>query len=368
MVDVLSRLRTQMRWIMIIIALTFLLSTFLMYDRGGSRRGGQSSSGGMEDYSVADVNGRKLMRSALDQRVRQYIEQYGQREIASTDVPHIYQAALNQYAVETQMEQEVKDKGIKVSDAEAEQAMKDYADQAFPTREAFYQSLERSGIKIADYKKNVARQMASQQLIQSSVGTVVISEDEVVQFYDNTKNLFFRQPAGFRVNMGNFASKESAEKVRALLAAGQPWDKATSDDVVASSDVLTVTTEPVFVPDSSFADRLAPMKELKLNEVSPVFEITSDDFAVGVKVEAVEEKITSYDEVSADIRALVQQQKEREAMNAFSEGLLSRAKIVIHDESLFPAKTPEALPVTDAPKSVVSAEPTVSVDTAVTSK
>ena len=72
--------------------------------------------------------------------------------------------------------------------------MKEYADQAFPTREAFYQSLERSGIKIEDYKKGIARQMTNERLMHAAVGEVVVSEDEAVHFYDTMKELFYHQP------------------------------------------------------------------------------------------------------------------------------------------------------------------------------
>ncbi|MDR2179827.1 MAG: SurA N-terminal domain-containing protein [Synergistaceae bacterium] len=344
-----DKLRTQMRWIMVVIVVTFLLSTFLMYDSGPRR--GASSSGQLADYAVADVNGRRLMRSALDQRVRQYIEAQGTRDLASTDLPPIYQSVLEQYAMEQQMTQEVKDSGIVISDADAEQAMKDYADQVFPTREAFYQSLERSGLKVEDYKKNIAQQMASQQLIRESIGVVTVSEDEAIEFYDSTKNLFFRQPAGFNVSLAHFASEDEAEKVRNLLLEGRSWESATSGDVVDASKVINVTTVPMFVPESVFDDYLAPMKSLDLGAVSPVFEVASSDFAVGVKDEAVAEKISPYDEVSGDIRMLLQQQKERTAMTNFSQGLLSRARIVIHDPDLFPPQREnEVLPVSDVPE------------------
>ena len=336
-----------MRWIMVIIALAFLLSTFLMYD-SGSRRGGSGSSGEMADYAVADVNGRRLMRSALEQRVRQHLEELGNTELTSADWPYIYQAALDQYVMEQQLAQEVKDSGIKISDAEAEQAMKDYADQYFPTREAFYQTLERSGIKVADYKKNVAQQLASQQLVISSIGTVAVSEDEVAEFYENMKDLFFRQPSGFKISLANFSSKEEAEKLKGRLDEGMAWSMATSGDMVVSSDVVSITTEPVFVPDSTFEDYLAPMKSLDIGVASPVFELSSEDFAVGVKDEKVEEQVSALDEVSADIRGLLLRQKESSALNNFNQELLGRAKIVIHDPSLFPSKSQEVLPVTES--------------------
>ena len=346
-----------MRWIMIAIVVAFLASSFLMYESGSRGGRGTSSSGQMADYPVAEVNGRRLMRSALDQRALRYIEEQGMRELASTDWPFIYQSALNQYAMEQQMAQEVQDSGIVISDADAEQAMKDYADQAFPTREAFYQSLERSGRTIEDYKRDVAQQMAAQQLIQESIGDVTVSEDEAVEFYDSTKSLFFRQPAGFNISLANFASADEAAKVRALLLVGNSWESATSGDVVDPAKVINVTTAPTFIPESVFDGYLAPMKSLDLGVVSPVFEVASNDFAVGVKNEAVDEKISPYDEVSGDIRALLQQQKERAAMTNFSQGLLGRAQIVIHDPDLFPSQTEEILPVTD----VTSAESTASV-------
>jgi hypothetical protein len=330
---------------MLVIVLAFLLSTFLMYD-SGSRRGDGTSPGQMRDYVVADVNGRRLMRSELEEQVRLYLEDIGTRELESTDLPFVYRAALDRYAVELQMAQEVQDSGIAISDADAEQAMKDYADQYFPTREAFYQFLERSGVTVEDYKKNFAQQMANQQMIQESIGTVMVSEDETVEFYESTKNIFFRNPGGFNVNLANFASQDEAERVRDLLLDGEPWEAATSADLVSSLRTIRVTADS-FVPDSAFDGYFSPMKPLKVGAISPVFEVASDDFVVGVKNEAVEEKITSYEEVSADLRAILQQQKEREALNNFSQGLLSRARVVIRDPDLFPPTQEEVLPVAE---------------------
>ena len=182
MIVLMNKLRTHMRWVMLIIVLAFLLSTFLMYYSGASRRGARNADGQLEDYVVAEINGTRLMRSALERSVAQYVEQAGLRSLTSVDMPGIYQATLSQYALEQQMAQEVRDSGITVSDAEAEQAMKDYADQMFPTREAFYQYLEQSGIKREDYKKNVAQQMYAQRWVESNIGEIVVIEEEAVAF------------------------------------------------------------------------------------------------------------------------------------------------------------------------------------------
>ena len=316
----------------------------------------------MEDYEVAAINGKPLMRSELEQRMRSYLESYGQRGLASLDVPALYKSLLDQYVFELQLAQEVRDRGIRISDAEAEQAMKDYADQAFPTREAFYQSLERSGITVEDYKKGIARQMANEQLLRSAVGEVVVSEDEAVQFYDTMKSLLYRQPEGFRVYLAQFAASADAEALRESLMAGESWEKATSGDAVASRDVISVTAEAIFLPESAFeSGALAPMKSLDVGQVSPVFELASDDFAVGLKSERVGERITPYDDVSADIRVLLRQQKERQNIEDFEKLLLEKAKVEIHDPALFavsePAASGDAEPAVSVSEDVVPGEP-----------
>jgi hypothetical protein len=342
-----------MRWVMIAIVAAFLLSTFLMYDTG-SRGGGSGER--REDYPVAEVNGRRLMRSALDGMVYSFLDSQG--SVASPDMPMIYRVVFERYVIETQAAQEVRDRGIEVSDAEAERAMKDYADRAFPTREAFYQSLQRRGIKVEDYVKDVARQIANQRLVEQGIGTISVSDDEALKFYEDTKDLFFRRAPGFMVNLADFSDREEAEKLRVALLGGASWDVAVSGDAVDRSKVINVTTSPVFVPDASFeaGGSLEAMASDDLHAVSSVFELSSGDFVVGVKTEAVAERVSPYDEVSADIKSLVMRQKERDALSAFSQSLLDRAKVVILDKELLPDETPVLQPVSEVGSADASAD------------
>ncbi|MCL2010003.1 MAG: SurA N-terminal domain-containing protein [Synergistaceae bacterium] len=339
-----NKLRTQMRWIMVVIATAFILSSFLMYERGG--RGGGSSGGARGDYAVAEVNGRRLMLSTMYEHLQTRMDGSGGREITSMD----FQAVLEEYAVEAQMAQEIRNSGITVTDAEVDQVMKEYVDQIFPTRESFQQYLDRTGRKLADYKKDLAQQIIRQKFIEESIGAVTVDEDEAANFYDRMKNLFFSQPSGYRANLARFSSEAEALRVRELLSEGRSWEEATSHDVMIPSDVIYVTEEPMFFSDAAFNDYLLPMKSVELGVASPVFEMASDDFVVGVKSERVEERVTPYDEVSADVRTFLHQQKEREAVSNFSAGLFSRARVVILDPSLFPSPEPDFQPVADAPE------------------
>ncbi len=224
-------LRTQMKWIMAIIVVAFLLSTFFMYEGRGTRRTpGRNPDGSISDYEVAQINGRSLMRSELEQRLRNYLSNYSSRSAESLDMPAIYQAVLDQAILESQMTKELEESGIRVSDAEAEQAMKNYADTYFPTRETFYQALANSGVRVEDYKRSLARQIATEQLLRTAIGEVVISEDRATEFYDTMKNLIYSRPEGFMVHMADFSTEKDAEEFRAKLAAGDEWTVLASGD------------------------------------------------------------------------------------------------------------------------------------------
>ncbi|MBQ7193114.1 MAG: SurA N-terminal domain-containing protein, partial [Synergistaceae bacterium] len=327
-------LRTQMKWIMAIIVIAFLLSTFLMYEGRGTRRTPtRNADGTMTDYEVAQINGRSLMRSELEQRLRNYLATYSNRSMTSIDIPALYRSVLNQAILESQMTKEVEEKGIRVSDAEADQAMKNYADTYFPTREAFYQVLANSGLKPEDYKKSLARQIASDRLIRDAIGEVAISEDKVVEFYDTMKDILYSRPEGFMIHMADFNTPEDAEKFRARIAGGESWDVVASGD---SAGAINITNSPVMLPESALkTGTLSVLDSIDVGTVSPVFEVASGDYAVALKASHVESGTTPYDEVSADIRVLLTQQEERNRLAAYEESLMNKAVVVINDNELF---------------------------------
>ena len=329
-------LRTQMKWIMAVIVVAFLLSTFLMYEGRGTRRTpSRNPDGTMADYEVAQINGRSLMRSELEQRLRNYLSTYSTRSMTSIDMPAIYRSVLDQAILESQLTKEVQEKGITVSDAEADQAMKNYADTYFPTREAFYQVLANSGLKPEDYKKSLARQMAADRLMREAIGDVTVSGDRAVEYYETMKAILFSRPEGFMIHMADFNNSADAENFRAKIADGGSWDVVVSNDT-ASMDIINITRTPVMLPSSALTTgTLGVLASLDIGTVSPVFEISSGDYAVAMKASHVEAGSTPYDEVSGDIKMLLTQQEERNRLSAYEESLRQKASVVINDEELF---------------------------------
>lgn len=333
----LNILRKQMKWVMAIIVVAFLLSTFLMYEGRSTRRTpGRNADGTITDYEVATINGRSLMRSEIERRLRDYLNTYSSRSALSIDMGELYQAVFDQAVLEAQLAKEVEDSGIRVSDAEADRAMKDYADTYYPTRETFYQALAQSGIKIDDYKRSLARQMAVEQLLRNAVGEIVISEDRAVEFYDTMKSLLYSRPEGFNVHLADFRTSADAEVLYSKLIAGESWDIIASNDELASQDVLNITKSPVFLPSSTFSTgALSVIASLDVGTPSPVFEMSSNDYAVALKTSHVDATVSPYEEVSGDIKGMLTNQEERNRITAYQNSLMEKAQVVINDQELF---------------------------------
>ena len=330
-------LRKQMKWVMAVIVVAFLLSTFFMYEgRGRRRTPGRNPDGTMSDYEVAQINGRSLMRSELDLRRTDYLSSYSSRSAESLDMPAIYQAVLDQAILESQLAKEVEEKGIRVSDADADRAMKEYADRYYPTRETFYQALANSGVKVEDYRRSLARQMATEQVIRDAIGEIVISEDRAAEFYETMKTLIYSRPEGYMLHMADFKTSADAEYLRAKLEAGESWADIVSNDELASHDVINITREPVFLPTTAFsAGALNVLASVDVGKASPVFSVSSFDYAVGLKTEHVDASVRPYDEVSGDIRTMLTNQEERRRLTEYEASLRNKAQVVINDQELF---------------------------------
>lgn len=340
----LKTLRTHIRWIMIAVAVLFVLSIFGMYGFSGSGR--RTEQGRQGDYAVAEIDGKPLMRSALEMAMRQYAEQSRIQNITSADIPLLYKGALDSIVLVSQLDKTAKETGVKATEEEIDAAVKQISDQ-FPTKEAFMQYVDRSGIKMADLRKQMAEQVVRRKLMESSTGSVTVSDEEMRDFYEKVKELIFHTPAGFKMDYLRVKNRAAAETFKTSLDDGVQWKDAVA--AVASGDVIEKSPEtgPVYISGEAASERFSSLVEGAVGTATPPVELASDDFMVAVKREIVEEETVPFDVVSADVRAYLHDEKYAAAQSKFVEELRSRAKVVILDPSLFPKP--------EAPKTVTPA-------------
>ena len=337
----LKYLRSRVKVIMIIVIVLFVASCFAGY--GLYARSGKSSDG-QRDYAVAEVNGKNVMRSDIEKGTMQLAEQLGsQKEVTSADIPFMRKAILDSTAIEAELEKEIKSRNIEVTEDEINENFTKVMD-SYPTREEFKAFIERSGITEVQIKSDIKKQISQKKVMDALAGEINVPDDEARKFYDSAKTFIYKQPAGFKVNIATFRSNEAAKLAQKSIEGGEGWDKVMDQH---KADIMTSTPydKPALITEQMMVDSLAPLKDLPLNKVSPVMPVTSSDSYVAIKRSKEAAKQLSYNEVSADVVAMIRNQKAQEKQQEFYEELLSRAKVKILDPEIFPA------PVSDDVKS-----------------
>ncbi|NLD05826.1 MAG: peptidylprolyl isomerase [Synergistaceae bacterium] len=339
-------LRSHVKVIMIAVIVLFVLSIFAGY--GLYARSGKGADG-QRDYAVAEVNGKDVMRSDIEKGTVQLAEQLGsEREVTSADIPFMRKAILDSTAIEAELEKEIKNRKIEVTEEEIDETYKNIMD-SYPTREEFKEYIKRSGMTEVQIKSDIKKQISQKKVLDALAAEINVPDVEARKFYDSAKTFLYKQPAGFMVNIATFKSSEAAVLAQKSIEGGEGWDKVMDQH---KTDIMTSTPydKPVLITEQMMADSLAPLKDLPLNKVSPVMPVTSNDSYVAIKKSKEAEKQLSYDEVSADVVAMIRNQKSQEKQQEFYNELLSRAKIKVLDPKIFPA------PVSDGVKTEAISE------------
>ena len=332
---VMKYLRTNVRWIMITVVALFVVSCFAGY---GMYSRGQGQGGGMRDYAVAEAGGKKIMRSSLEKGMQEMAEQFGNQQITSADLPLLRKAVLDNIVVSEQLLREVENQKITVGDDEVATALKRIQDQ-FPTKEAYMQYLQRSNLSEKDVKARLREQIAQQKLMEKVSAGASVDIVDARKLYDAMKDMMFRRPMGYTVNVVTFRSESVAKEARQKLLAGEKWDdvlKACSGDIGNS----TPYSKPVFIPDRELASDLQVIRTLGIGKLTPLVRITSDDILLAVKRTKEAERVLPFAEVSGDIEQTLLAQKKRELQGAYFEELKKKAGVKVLDPKLFEVEKP----------------------------
>ncbi|MDR1482337.1 MAG: SurA N-terminal domain-containing protein [Synergistaceae bacterium] len=336
-------LRKNVKSIMMIIVVLFVVSCFAgygMYNNNGGNAG-EGSGEGMTDYDVAVVDGERIRRSRVETEMFQMIRNLGPQgqSISEDDYPSLRTAVLDQIAIASEMDKEIKARNITVTDDEVGNTIKDI-ESSFPTREIYFQEMKRAGLDEKKLRDTIRTELARQKLFDQVTAPVSTDESELKSFYDMMKAYYFQKPEGFKVNLAHFSSGESAERVRGAITGGASWDDAME---AASGDVMTQTPfdSPVLIPTDQFTGEAESLKDFPFDEISDVTMLTSDDFMLVIKRSKEESGTADFDEVSADIEQMILGQKRQGSQSEFLRELRTQANVQILDESIF--FTPEPL-------------------------
>ncbi len=331
-------MREHTKLIMTIVIALFVLSCFGgygLYSRSSSNRSG-SNEQGMRDYPVAEVDGKNVMRSEIENGAVRLAEEYGNKQqIQSADLPHLRKAVLDGVAIQAEIEKEIENRKIDVTNDEIDAEYVKIMD-SYPTREEFKAHIESSGIKESDIKADLKKQLSQQKLIASIESEITVTDAETRGFYNNAKDFLYKIPAGFKVNIATFRNNEAAKLAQKAIAGGANWDKIMQEHK-ADIETSTPYDKPILVSDQMMTGSFAKIKNYPMNKITPVFPITSNDSYIAVKRSKEAAKVLSFNEVSADVVTAIKGQKTQIKQNEFFDQLLKRAQIKILDQTIFPS-------------------------------
>ncbi len=333
--------RKNVRSIMLVVVVLFVISCFAgygMYNRGGGG-GDETAPQGERDYVVAVVDGENIMRSRMDFEVAQMIQATGMAAtISDDDLPAIRSNILDQMAVMAEFDKEVTARNITTTAEEIDSTIKEI-EGSFPTREIFLQEMERAGMDEARLRSEVETQLRRQKVLEQVIAPASADEQELRTFYDMLKEYAFQKPEAFLVNLAHFRTEESALGAKESVDSGTSWD-----DVMlgASADVLNYTTyeNTIMIPISEMQGEVAFLLDAPMNEVTAPVMLASEDYMIVVKREKQEAGTATYDEVSADIEAMILNQKQQGLQSQFMQELRARAAVEILDPEIFATREP----------------------------
>jgi peptidyl-prolyl cis-trans isomerase SurA len=208
------------------------------------------------------------------------------------------------------------------------------------TEEAFQAALKQEGLTLEDLRKQLERQMLVSRVQQLEVqGKISVSEEEVKQFYETSKEMFTTAPqitlreilvnvptSDKGVNVAeDDAAKAKAEAIHKRLTAGEPFAALASDLSEAPSKANGGLIGPISRSDLS-PELLKEIDALKVGDITRVLR-TTRGYQI-VKLEAATAvKVKTIDEARAEIADKIAAQKQRGQMRQYLQQLRAQAII-----------------------------------------
>lgn len=168
------------------------------------------------DKIVATVNGEPVTLSELERILQPVYKQYEQiyqgdeLEEAKRQARH---GLLDQLIENKLILQKAKEEGISITEAAMEEELADIKDK-FGSLEEFQSALEKEGLTLEQYKKDLSDQLTIKAMIEREVlAKAKVSPLEVEEYYNNHKDEFVNPRM---VHIGHILIKDNERKIQNL--------------------------------------------------------------------------------------------------------------------------------------------------------
>ncbi len=292
--------------------------------------------------AVAVVNGEKITQEQVDTYL-DFVKSQDTENVLENDEEQLESIKANiidSLIVITLLKHYASSKGIEVGQEKVEQKYQEIA-QSYTSEEALEQELEGRGFEIEFFKNELRDQTLREEIYNEVTGDIEISEQEIKDFYEQNKEIYFKVPEKVKVShilaqyneSGQEASeaekKEALDKIEFIkseIEEGKDFAevaKEYSDDALSAENGgdLGYITKGQMVKE--FEDMAF---QLEAGEVSSPVE-TIYGYHILKVTDKQEEYIEEYEDVEETAKQYLVNEKKSEAWEDFVYGLLDEAEI-----------------------------------------
>lgn len=337
---ILSKMRTHIKWVLVLFCLIFIVSIFFTYGLGDRRS--SNSEGQVRDHVVAVVDGKKLYLSDLHKRMQAWAANTG-FTVTEDNIHEAYKSALDDLVANIALDKEIKARGVGADPAMVDARLKQLEAQ-FVTKEQFMQHLAYSGSSIEKLKESLARQVAVEEVLRQGAGEYTPDEEQMKQLYDVLKTMNHEvvyRGAGIEGHHAEVKSEEKAKELVTLLRGGTPYKEAIAK---IGADMLSVHTDgdyTSYISDatlkSSYADSLAKLSD---GQVSDPVALGNGTWLVYQRLRHEDARYLSYDDAKPVLAQLIRAQEMPMRQQAFLKTLSEQVPLEIKDSAVFEPKAP----------------------------
>ena len=312
-------------------------------DSGTSeRQEGTAINADRSSEFIAEVDGVGIRRESYEQAVQNTLRSFQQqgRAVPEEDLETFRSEILDQLIAEEILYQTGVDRGYEPTEQSIDTQFEQMRGR-FETEEEWQQALDAQGTTEEQLREQLVRNTVLEQVITDVTADVEPATDEEVQvFYDENPQFF---ETGSQVEARHILLSTQGLEDEDAVAAKRAEAEAVRDELLAGADFATLAEERSEGPSAAQGGSLgtfgrgqmvAPFEEaafaLAEGEVSGIVQ-TQFGFHIIQVTDIIEGGFTPIEQVSANIRQFLGQQRQADALAAFVDEAREEADVTVYN-------------------------------------
>ena len=319
-------IRKNLRPILIIIVVAFIVSIFYGLGRYQSSNDKNQNTG----QFIATINDQGITYQQWHNTFINFISRYDNETLSNMSdetLAAVKNSVVQQLVNSTLLYQHAHDKEINIEKAELDKEINQIKDN-FDSDEQFNEVLKNNNLTLSQLKDNLTKQLMIDKVIEQENNKINITEQEIKEYYDNNKDLFF-EPESRKIKHILVETKEEAKKILDQLKDGlSSFEEVAKNKSIGPSsekggDLGYITKGQMVKPFEEAAFALQP---------GDMSEIIKTEFGYHIILceDIKKEHQPSLEEAKENIKNILKSQKENEAITALLKQLKENNEVSIN--------------------------------------